>query len=117
MHAVDLAIAVSIFLQLGVAGPVPGVLYPPTVTHVAQQRIRTRAQTRDLVTSLINGFALARVPVPYRDHRGAARPVLHDPLRRGHAPECPGDVSAVPAFTLDCVAGAFLEWKRRVLIA
>jgi len=73
----------------------------------AQTRVAPRgALSKDLVTSLINGLALARAPAPYRDHRGAARPVLHDPLRRVHAPECPGDVSAVPAFALACV-----QWR------
>jgi len=48
LDAVDLAVSVGILLELGVAGPVPGVLDRPTVTHVTQQSLRASSQTRVL---------------------------------------------------------------------
>lgn len=86
LDAVDLAVAVGILLELGVAGPVPGVFDGPAVTHVLQQGIGAGAQTRvapigalskDLVTGLVGWLAIADALAAHGDHRGAARPVLH----------------------------------------
>ena len=45
-HAVALAVAVCVFPELGVAGPVPGVFDRPTVAYVLQQRFGTGPETR-----------------------------------------------------------------------
>ena len=58
LHAVGLAVTVCVFPQLGVAGPVPGVLDRPAITHVLQQGLCAGAQTRDVVTDLIDRFAI-----------------------------------------------------------
>ena len=59
LNAVDLAVVVCVFLQLRVAGPVPGVLNRPAVAHVLQQRLGAGAQTGDVVTGFIHGLAVA----------------------------------------------------------
>jgi len=107
LDAVDLAVAVDVFPQLGVARPVPGVLNAPAVTHVLQQSIGAGAQTRvapigalskDVVTGLVGWLAIVDALAAHGDHRGAARPVLHHPLRSRHRPQRPGDV--LPVFAL-----------------
>ena len=109
LDAVGLAVAVRVFLELGVAGPVPGVLDQPTVTHVTQQSFCAGKQTRvapiaalskDVLTSLVGWLAIADALATHGDHRGAARPVLHYPHRSRHGPQRPGDVPAVFALAL-----------------
>ena len=58
LNAVDIAVVVCVFLELRVAGPVPGVLNRP-VAHVLQQRLGAGAQTGDVVTNFIHGLAVA----------------------------------------------------------
>ena len=58
LHAVHLAVAVSVFLELGIAGPVPGVLDRPAVSHVLQQSRGCGPETRDVVTGLIDLLAI-----------------------------------------------------------
>lgn len=105
LNAVDLALAVSV-LELGIAGPVPGVLDRPTVTHVTQQILRASAQTRvapigalskDVVTTLVGWLAIAAAFATQGDHRVAARSDLHYPFRCWHAPDRPSDVTVVLA--------------------
>jgi hypothetical protein len=62
LNAVGFAVAVVILAELGVAGPVPGILDRPTVPHVAQQSLGASAQTRDVVTGLIDGLP-SRMPL------------------------------------------------------
>ncbi len=100
LNAVDLAVTVSVFAELGVARPVPGVLNAPAITHVSQQRLCTGAQTRDVVPGLIDELAIAVALAAHRDHRGASWPVLLHPLGCRHPLERPGDVAAVTALTL-----------------
>jgi hypothetical protein len=99
-HAVALAVAMRVLPELGVAGPVPGVLDGPAVAHVLQQRLGSSAQTRDVVTGLIDRFAVAGAFAANFQDRGAARPVLHYPRWGRHAPQHPGEDPAAFAFTL-----------------
>ena len=59
LNAVDLAVAVCVFLELRVAGPVPGVLNRPAVGRVLQQLLGAGAQTGDVVAGFIHGLAVA----------------------------------------------------------
>ena len=106
LNAVGFAVAVGILTELGVAGPVPGIFNAPSVTYVLQQGLGAAPQTRvaprgalskDVVTGLIDALAIADALAAHRNHRGAARPVLHHPLWSGHATQRPGDIPAVPA--------------------
>ena len=63
LDAVGLAVAVGVLLELGDAGPVPGVFDRPAVTPVTQQSLRASAQTRDVVTVLSTGLP-SRLPLP-----------------------------------------------------
>ena len=77
-HAVALSEAMSVLSQLGVSGPVPGVLNRPAVADVLQQCPGCGPETRDVVTGLIDGLALAPPRLqercrPYFDHGGGSR--------------------------------------------
>ncbi len=61
---------------------------------MTQQSLGTGARTRDLVTGLIGRLAIANAMAAHGDDRGAAWPLLHDPLRRWHGPQGPGDLTA-----------------------
>ena len=50
LHAVGFAVAVGVLPELGVAGPVPGILNRPAVSHVPQQGCGCGPETRDVVT-------------------------------------------------------------------
>ena len=95
LHAVPLAVAVSVLPELGVAKSVPAILKTPAISHLLEQSPGAGAQPRDLVTGLIDWPAGSTALAARRHHRGAARPVLHHPLRCRHAPQCPGDAAAV----------------------
>jgi len=66
----------------------------PAVSDVLQQGFGTGAQTRDVVAGLIGRPAIAAALAAHGDDRGAAWPLLHQPLRRWHGLQGPGDVSA-----------------------
>jgi len=109
LNAVALAVAVGVFPELGVAGPVPGVFDRPAVADMPQQRRSCSAQTRvaprgalskDVVTDLVDGLALADALAAHRQDRGAAGPVLRHPLRCRHAAHGPGEITAAFAFSL-----------------
>ena len=59
LDAVCLALAVRVFPQLGVAGPMPGVFDAPAITHVLQQSLGSSTKTQDLATGLDDGLALS----------------------------------------------------------
>ena len=99
-HAGALAVAVRVFPELRVTRPVPGILDGPPIAHVLQQGCCCSPETRDVVTDLIDGFALADPFAAHRQDRGAAGPVLRDPLRCGHSPHGPGEVTAALAFAV-----------------
>ncbi len=65
-----------------------------------QQRLGSSAQTRDVVTGLINRIACAGAFAANLLDCGAARPVLHHSRRGWHSPQHPGEVPAAFAFTL-----------------
>ena len=69
-------------------------------TYVSQQRLRAGTQTREVLTGLTDGLAIASALAAHRDHRGASWPVPHHPLWCLHAQERPIDVAAVTALTL-----------------
>ena len=94
LFAVVLPVAVAVFRQRHVAHPVPAVLNRPTVSDVPQQGLGSGPQTRDVITGLIRRLALADAVAAHGDDRGAARPLLHHPLRCRHRPQGPGDVTA-----------------------
>ena len=85
LHAVGLAVAVGVFLELGVARPVPGVLDGPAVSHVLQEGCGCGPESRDLVTGFIDLLAITPAFAAHRQDRGAAGPVLGYPLRCGHS--------------------------------
>ena len=58
------------------------------------------ALSKDVVPSLVSWLASAAAFATHGDHRGAARPVLHHPLRSRHRPQGLGDVPAVYALAL-----------------
>ena len=89
-----------VFLELGVAGPVPGVLDAPAVSHVLQQSLGCGPETCDLIPGLINRFAVAPAFAAHRQDRGAAGPVLRHPLRCRHPPQGPGEVTAALALAM-----------------
>ena len=98
LNAVDLAVAVRVFLELRVAGPVPGVLNRPAVAHVLQHRHGAGAEAGDVVTGFVDGLAVATALAADREHHGATVPVLRHPLWSWQAPQRPGEVPA--AFVL-----------------
>ena len=101
LNAVDLAVAVGVFLELGVAGPVPGILDGPPIPHVLQECFRCGPETRDVVTGLIDRLAIAPAFAAHRQDCGAAGPVLHrPPLWGGHAAQRPGEVVATLALAV-----------------
>ncbi len=104
-HAVVLAVAMSVLSQLGVSGPVPGVFDRPSIPDVPQQCRGCGPETRDVVTDLVDGLPLTDALASHRKDRGTARPVLHHPRRRRHAPQRPGEVTPALALTL-----AGLKW-------
>ena len=98
LNAVDLAVAVRVFLGLHVAGPAPGVLNRPAVAHVLQQRPGARAEAGDVVTGCVDGLAVATALAADRKYHGSTGPVFRHPLRSRHSPHRPDDVTA--AFVL-----------------
>jgi len=99
-NAIGLAVAVRVLAELGVTGPVPGVLDGPAVSHVLQQCFRCGPETRDVVMGLIDRLAVAPAFAAHRQDRGAAGPVLGDPLRRRHAAQRPGEITATLALAV-----------------
>ena len=93
-HTIGLAVAVRVFPELGIAGPVPGIFDRPPVANVLQQGLGCGPETRDVVTGLIDGLALTDTLAAHRQDRGAAGPVLHHPLWCRHAAEGPGEITA-----------------------
>ena len=94
LDAVGVPVAVGVFPQRHVADPVPAVLDRPAVSHVLRQRPGAGPQTRDVVAGLIGWLPFSDAMAAHGDDRGAARPVLHHPLRRRHRAQRPGDVTA-----------------------
>jgi len=74
LHAVHLAVAVSVFLELGIAGPVPGVLNRPPVSHVLQEGFGCGPETRDVVMGLIDWLAIA-VAIGFQRPPRGSRPI------------------------------------------
>ena len=99
-HAVALAVAVRVFSELRVTRPVPGILDRPPIAYVLQQGLGCCPETRDLVTGFIDGLAVSDALAAHRQDRGAARPVLSDPLRCRHAAQGPAQVTAAFAFAM-----------------
>ena len=83
----------------------PGAFNAQTITQMPQKSIVASAQTRDVVTGFIDALLSSRALAAHSDDHGATGPVLHDPRWCGPAPECPGDVAAMTAFTLACLVG------------
>jgi len=83
--AVALAVAMRVFPELGVTGPVPGIFDGPPIAHVLQQSLCRGPETRDVVMGLVDGLALADALAAHSQDRGAAWPVLHHPLWCRHA--------------------------------
>jgi hypothetical protein len=59
--------------------------YAPAVIHLLQQSLSAGSHAGEVERGLINGLALADALAVHRQNRGAPRPVLHQPLRSGHA--------------------------------
>ena len=53
LHTIALAVAVSVFLELGVARPVPGVLDRPAVSHMPQQGLGCGPETGDVASTVL----------------------------------------------------------------
>lgn len=86
--------------MLGVAGPVPGALNRPPVSHVLQESLGCAPETRDLVTGVIDLLAITPAFAAHRQDRGASRPALGYPLRCGHSPQRPGEITATLALAV-----------------
>ena len=100
LHTVGLALAVIVFLELGVAGPVPGVLDRPAVSHMLQQGCGCGSETRDLVTGFFDLLAITPAFAAHRQDRGATGPVIGNPFWCGHSPQGPGEVTATLALAV-----------------
>jgi hypothetical protein len=74
-----------VFLALGDARPVPGVLDCSSVSHVTQQRLGASEQTGEEEMGLVGWLTVAYAHIAYGDHLGPARPFLQHPLRAGMA--------------------------------
>jgi hypothetical protein len=100
LHTAALAIAMGVLLELGVAGPVPGVLNIPAFCYMPQWRFGCGPETDDVATGLIDRLAIALAFAAHHQDRGAAWPVLHHPRRCRHPPQGPGEVAAALAFAV-----------------
>ena len=78
----------------------PGIFDRPPVANVLQQGLGCSPETRDVVTALIDRRAVSDALAAHRQDRGAARPVLSDPLRCRHAAQGPAQVTAAFAFAM-----------------
>ena len=105
LNAVDFAVAVRVLPELRVAGPVPGVLNAPAISHMPQQSVGASTQTRDVETDFVDALPASPALAAHRDDHGAAGPVLFNPCWGVHGKECPSNVSAMSAFTLACLVG------------
>ena len=88
-HAIGLALAVMVFPELSVTGPVPRVFDRLVVTHLLQQSMGCCSEARDVVVGLMDRLASAEAIALHRQDRGAARPVLHLPKGSRHAAQGP----------------------------
>ena len=88
------AIAVVIFMELGVAEPVPA-FNAPAVPHQLQQRFWRCAQAGEKEMPLEGGLAGTLAADDQFDDPAAAGPGLSDEVRSLFGPECPGGVAPV----------------------
>ena len=100
LHGVDLTVAVGVLHKLVVSRPVPGIFGAPAAPHLEYHGLGGGVQTRDLVTELVNGLAIACALAAHRQNPGAARPVLHHPLSSSLASQRLGEVAATIVFTV-----------------
>jgi hypothetical protein len=100
LHIVDLAIAVRVNLELGVARPVPGVLNQPTLSDVLQVRLSDGADGFVAVRYLFDRLADAADLAADCEHRGTDGPVLRHPLLSRHSPKRLSKVKSVLALVL-----------------
>ena len=100
LHAVDLALAVRVFFELGIEGPEPGVLDAPAVSPVLQHGCGRAPETRDVVMGFVDALAIDPACAAHRQDRGAARPILHHTLWGGYAAQCLGEVTTTFAFAV-----------------
>jgi hypothetical protein len=94
LHAVAFAIAMRVLPELGVAGPVPGILNRPLVSHVLQQSCGRCPETRDLVTGY--GFRLTActsTALPSRVHLQRTAMIVALP---GHCSIIPSGAGMAP---------------------
>ena len=99
LHGVDLTVAVGVLHKLVVSRPVPGIFGAPAAPHLEYQGLGGGVQTRDLVTELVNGLAIACALAAQPQNPGAARPVLHHPMI-SLASQRLGEVAATIVFTV-----------------
>jgi hypothetical protein len=97
LHAVASAVAVRVFPELRVAGPLPGGLDRPSVPHVLQQRLGRGSGSRDVVSGFHRGLAPAGALAVHCQDPGAAGPVFHHPRCCRHAPQRPAQVTGACA--------------------
>ena len=81
LTAVVLPVAVGVLPQRHIPHPVLAVLDRPALPDRFELGLCASAQTRDVVTGLVLRLALARPVAAHRIDRGAARPLLHHPVR------------------------------------
>ena len=100
LHIVDHAIALHVFLELGVARAVPGVLNRPAVADVLQLGLRDGAVRYITVRCLVDEPAVAAVLAADSKHLVTDGPVLRHPLLSRHAPKRQSEVKSVLALVL-----------------
>lgn len=90
----EAAIAVAIFIELGVAEPVPA-FNSPAVPHQLQQRFWRGAKAGEKEVPLEGGLAGTISADDQFDDPAAAMPGLGDDVRSLFCPQCPGGVAPV----------------------
>ena len=88
------AIAVAIFMELGVAEPVPA-FNAPAVPHQLQQSSGRGAQAREKEVLLEGGLAVTLAADDQFDDPAASRPGADNELGRLFGPEGPSGISSV----------------------
>jgi hypothetical protein len=79
LHAIALAVAVSVITELGVARPVPLFFNCPALKHQAQQCFGAGAQGDEKTVNLAEGLAAARASADqFEDPAGSSSALTND---------------------------------------
>ena len=95
------AVPVRVFVELGVADPVPA-FKAPAVSHQLQQGFWGGPQTGEEKVGGTEGLAVTRASGAYLHDPAGADPFRSDVLRRLFGPQRPGDLAAVALLVIRC---------------